>query len=147
MASTLYPMPKFHFSVVWGGTSIAFTEVSGLNKDIDIIEYRFGSSPDFSKMKMPGMAKNGNITLKRGLFVNDDQFYTWYNTVAMNLVERRNLTISLLDENHQPVVVWKVRDCFIVSLKGTDLKSDANEVAIETVEIANQGFTVEYIAQ
>lgn len=147
MSSTLFPMPKFHFSVEWGGTSIAFTEVSGLNKDIDIIEYRVGSSPQFSKVKMPGLEKFSNITLKRGVFVNDDDFYTWYNSVAMNLVERRNITISLLDETHQPVVVWKVRDCFIVSLKGTDLKSDANEVAIETVEIANQGFSVEYISQ
>ena len=95
---------------------------------------------------MPGLQKNGNITLKRGVFVNQNDFVTWYNTVAMNLVERRSITISLLDENHNPVVVWKVRDCFIVSLKSTDLKSDANEVAIETVEIANQGFEVEYLS-
>lgn len=145
MPSTNFPMPKFHFSVEWGGTSIAFTEVSGLNRDIDVIEYRVGSSPLFSKMKMPGMEKFSNITLKRGVFINDNDFYNWYNTVAMNLVEKRNITISLLDENHSPVVVWKVKDCFIVSLKSTDLKSDANEVAIETIEIANQGFTIEYI--
>ena len=139
------PLPKFHFSVEWGGTSIAFTEVSGLNRDIDIIEYRVGSSPLFSKMKMTGLQKFSNITLKRGVFINDNDFYNWYNTVAMNLVEKRNITISLLDENHSPVVVWKVKDCFIVSLKSTDLKADANEVAIETIEIANQGFTIEYI--
>ncbi|MBE99367.1 phage tail protein [Flavobacterium coralii] len=146
MANSNYPLPKFHFSVNWGGTTMSFTEVSGMEQALDVIEYRMGNSPQFSKMKMPGLQKNGNITLKRGVFVNQNDFVTWYNTVAMNLVERRSITISLLDENHNPVVVWKVRDCFIVSLKSTDLKSDANEVAIETVEIANQGFEVEYLS-
>lgn len=146
MANPNYPMPKFHFSVEWGGSKIAFTEVSGLNKEMDIIEYRFGNSPDFFKYKMPSMKKNGNITLKRGTFAGDNEFYEWYNTVAMNLVERRSITISLLDESHKPVIVWKLRDCFVLSLKCTDMKSDANELAIDTVEIANHGFTMEHVA-
>lgn len=141
----VYALPKFHFMVAWGGTKIAFTEVSGLNREMDLIEYRVGSSPEFFKRKMPGLQKNGNITLKRGVFANDNEFFQWYNTVAMNQVQRRDLTISLLDEKHEPKVVWKVRDCFIVSLKCTDLKADANEIAIETVDIANHGFTVEYV--
>ena len=87
----------------------------------------------------------GNITLKRGVFINDNEFYEWYNTVALNTVQRRDLTISLLDENHEPKVVWKVKECFIVSLKCTDLKAEANEIAIDTVELANHGFTLEYL--
>jgi phage tail-like protein len=146
MPNTDFPLPKFHFSVEWGGTKIAFTEVSGLNKDLDVIEHRVGSSPEFFKKKMPGLAKMGNVTLKRGVFAGDNEFYQWFNTVAMNTVERRNITISLLNELHQPKVVWKVKDCFIVSLKCSDMKSDANEAAIDTVEIANHGFTMEHIA-
>ncbi len=145
MPSSNYPMPKFSFTVAWGGYTMAFTEVSGLNKNIDVIEYRMGNSPEFFKMKMPGLQKFDNITLKRGVFINQNDFVTWYNTVAMNLVERRTVVISLLDENHDPVIVWTAKDCFVVSLKSTDLKSDANEVAIETIELANQGFTVEYL--
>ncbi len=145
MAHTDFPLPKFHFSVEWGGSKIAFTEVSGLNKEVEVLEHRVGSSPEFFKQKRPGMSKLSNITLKRGLFAGDNEFYDWYNTVALNTVERRNITISLLDENHEPKVVWKVRDCFIVSLKCTDMKSDANEAAIETVEIANHGFTIEHL--
>jgi phage tail-like protein len=139
-----FPLPKFHFSVAWGGNTIAFTEVSGLNKEMDIIEHRVGSSPEFFKRKMPGMQKNGNVTLKKGVFVSNDDFVKWFNTVAQNTVEKRTVTISLLDESHQPKVVWTLRDCFIVSLKCTDLKSDANEAAIDTVELANHGFTIEY---
>ena len=146
MPNTDFPLPKFHFSVAWGGTKIAFTEVSGLNKEMDIIEHRVGSSPEFFKKKMPGLQKLNNISLKRGVFAGDNEFYQWYNTVAMNTVERRNITISLLNENHAPVVVWKVKDCFIVSLKCSDMKADANEAAIDTVEIANHGFTMEHVA-
>jgi phage tail-like protein len=146
MPNTDFPLPKFHFSVEWGGTKIAFTEVSGLNKEMDIIEHRVGSSPEFFKKKMPGLQKLSNISLKRGVFAGDNEFYQWYNTVVMNTVERRNITISLLNENHAPVVVWKVKDCFIVSLKCSDMKADANEAAIDTVEIANHGFTMEHVA-
>ena len=81
-----FPLPKFHFSVVWGGSKIAFTEVSGLNKEMDIIEHRVGSSPEFFKRKNPGLQKNGNITLKRGVFINDYEFFQWFNTVAQNTV-------------------------------------------------------------
>jgi phage tail-like protein len=146
MPNTDFPIPKFHFSVEWGGTKIAFTEVSGLNKEMDIIEHRVGSSPEFFKKRMPGLQKLSNISLKRGVFAGDNEFYQWYNTVAMNTVERRNITISLLNENHIPVVVWKVKDCFIISLKCSDMKADANEAAIDTVEIANHGFTMEHVA-
>ncbi|NHN27088.1 phage tail protein [Flavobacterium jejuense] len=142
MPNTNFPLPKFHFSVQWGGSKIAFTEVSGLNKEMDVIEHRVGSSPNFYKEKMPGMQKLSNITLKRGVFLGDNEFYDWYNTVAQNTVEKRTITISLLDENQQPKVVWTVKDCFIVSLKCTDLKSDANEAAIDTVEVANHGVDV-----
>jgi len=145
MPNTDFPLPKFHFNVQWGGSKIAFTEVSGLNKEMDILEHRVGSSPEFFKRKMPGLQKIGNITLKRGVFINDNEFYEWYNTVALNTVQRRDLTISLLDENHEPKVVWKVKECFIVSLKCTDLKAEANEIAIDTVELANHGFTLEYL--
>ena len=65
MPNTDFPLPKFHFSVVWGGSKIAFTEVSGLNKEMDVIEHRVGSSPNFFKEKMPGLQKLSNITLKK----------------------------------------------------------------------------------
>ena len=105
-----YPLPKFHFSVDWGGTRIGFTEVSGLNVETDVIEYREGASPEFHKIKMPGMQKFGNVTLKRGTFKADNEFYNWWNTVKLNKIERRDVTISLLNENHEPVVVWKIKN-------------------------------------
>jgi len=138
-----YPIPKFHFSVQWGGTKIGFTEISGLEVSTDAIEYREGSSPEFHKIKMPGLQKFSNITMKRGIFQGDNDFYNWWNTISMNTVDRRDLIITLLNETHQPVVVWKVKNAFPVKMQSTDLKADGNEVAIETLEVAHEGLTIQ----
>jgi phage tail-like protein len=138
-----YPLPKFHFTVEWGGTRIGFSEVSGLDMQVDLIEYRDGSSPTYGKIKMPGMHKFSNITLKRGVFQGDNDFFNWLNTVSLNTIERRDLTISLLNEQHMPVMTWKVRNAWPVKVQSTDLKSDANEVAIETLELAHEGLTIQ----
>jgi phage tail-like protein len=138
-----YPIPKFHFSVQWGGTNIGFSEVSGLNIENKVIEYRDGISPEYSKIKMPGMREYSNITLKRGVFKGDNEFYKWLNTISLNTVERRDLTITLLNEKHEPVVVWKVTNAFPVKIQSTDLKADGSEVAIEQLDLAHEGLTID----
>jgi phage tail-like protein len=138
-----YPLPKFHFQVEWGGARIGFTEVTGLGVETEMIEYREGSSPEYSKIKMPGLQKFSNITLKRGVFKSDNEFYDWWNTVALNTIERRDIIISLLNESHQPVVVWKVKNAWPVKVQSPDLKSDGNEVAIESIELAHEGLSIE----
>ncbi|MBN8718823.1 conserved hypothetical phage tail region protein [Hydrobacter penzbergensis] len=137
-----YPIPKFHFRVEWGGSRIGFSEATGLDKQIEAIEYREGSSPTYSKIKMPGLHKFSNITLKRGTFEGDKEYYKWINTVNLNKVERRDVTISLLNENHDPVITWKVINAFPVKIQASDLKADGNEVAIETLELAHEGLDV-----
>lgn len=138
-----YPLPKFHFQVEWGGTKIGFTEVTGLEVETQMIEYRDGASPEYHKTKMPGMQQYGNLTLKRGVFAADNEFYDWWNTVALNTIERRDITISLLNEAHEPVVVWKVKNAWPTKVTSTDLSSDGNEVAIETLELAHEGLTMQ----
>jgi phage tail-like protein len=140
-----YPLPKFHFTVDWGGTRIGFTEVSGLTLETEVIEYREGSSPEYGKIKMPGMKKSSNITLKRGTFVSDNEFYQWLNTVNLNKIERRDVTISLLNEEHEPVMVWKVKNAWPTKLQSTDLKADGSEVAIETLELVHEGLTIDTV--
>ena len=131
-----YPVPKFHFQVEWGGAKIGFTEVTGLEVSTDVIEYRDGASPEYHKIKMPGMQKFSNVTLKRGTFKGDNDFYNWWNTVALNTIVRRDVTVSLLNESHEPVVVWKIKNAWPLKVQSTDLKGDGNEVAIESLELA-----------
>jgi phage tail-like protein len=138
-----YPLVKFHFQVDWGGTKIGFTEVSGLDVETEVVEYREGSSPEYSKIKMPGMQKFSNITLKRGTFKSDNEYFKWWNTVKLNTIERRDVTISLLNESHEPVVTWKVKSAWPTKIQSTDLKADGNEVAIESMELAHEGLTIQ----
>lgn len=138
-----YPLPKFHFQVEWSGTRIGFTEITGLDVETEVIEYRAGASPEYSSQKMPGRQKFANITMKRGVFATDNEYYEWWNTVKLNKIERRDLTISLLNEEHEPVVVWKVKSAWPVKIQSTDLKADGNEVAIETIEVAHEGLSIQ----
>jgi phage tail-like protein len=139
-----YPLPKFHFLVKWDpGVRAGFTEVTGLDMQIEAIEYREGSSPEYSKVKMPGMRKFSNITLKRGTVAGDSDFYKWVQNINLDAaVERRDITISLLDETHAPVMSWKAKQAFPVKLAASDLKSDGNEVAIESIELVHEGLSL-----
>lgn len=141
--ATNYPLVKFHFQVEWGGTKIGFTEVSGLDVETEVVEYRHGASPEYSKVKMPGMQKFSNLTLKRGTFATDNEYYNWWNTVKLNTIERRDITISLLNEEHSPVITWKVKNAWPAKVQSTDLKADGNEVAIESMEIVHEGLTIQ----
>ncbi|OIO82092.1 MAG: phage tail protein [Gallionellaceae bacterium CG1_02_60_948] len=138
-----YPLPVFHFSVQWGGTRIGFSEVTGLTQENQAIEYREGNFPEYSTIKMPGMRKFSNVTLKRGIVKSDNEFFRWLATVSLNTVERRDIIISLLNENHEPVMTWKVLNAFPVKVEGPQLKATGNEVAIESIELAHEGLSLE----
>lgn len=138
-----YPLPAFHFKVDWGGTSVAFSEVTGLNIEVQPIEYRSGDSPEFSTIKMPGLKKYGNITLKRGVFASDNDYYKWMQTIKMNKPERRDVTITLLNEEHAPVMTWKVMNAWPTKITSPDMKANDNNAAIETLEIAHEGVTID----
>ena len=139
-----WPLPKFYFTVETDSLSEAtFQEVSGLDTEAQPIEYRHGNSPIFSTIKMPGLVKVSNITLKKGIFVNDNKFYDWYAKIKMNTILRETVVISLLDETGAPKMVWTLSNAWPTKVTGTDLKSDGNEVAVETLELAHEGLTIE----
>jgi len=142
--ATNYPISAFHFQVEWGGTRIGFTEVSGLSVELQSIDYREGSSPEYQVTKMPGIPQYSNITLKRGVYKSDNEFFQWLNTVKMNNIERRDLTISLLNESHEPVTSWKVKYAWPCKVEGPTLNSTGNEVAVESIELCHEGINIEF---
>jgi len=143
MADSQWPIPKFHFRVEWAGNDIGFQEISGLSMETQFIEYRAGNDATFLTQKIPGLKKHGNITLKKGMFAQDNAFWDWWSDVQANKDRRETVTITLLDEEGSPVFVWTVTNAFPVKVSAPDLKSDANEVAIETIELAHEGITQE----
>ena len=91
---------------------------------------------------MPGLKKYTNIVLKRGVQKNDKEFFDWVNTVQLNTVERRDITISLLDETHAPLITWKVRNAWPCKYEISPLHASSNEVLIETLELAHEGLSI-----
>ncbi|WP_123388012.1 phage tail protein [Paraburkholderia sp.] len=139
----VWPLPKFYFSVDIGSqTNLPFQEVSGLDTETQVIEYRAGNNKVFSTIKMPGIAKFGNVTLKKGIFVKDNKFFDMYSKISMNLIARVTVTIKLLDQSGSPTMVWTLANAWPTKITGTDLKSDGNEVAVETIEFAHEGLKV-----
>lgn len=141
---TNWPLPKFYFKVFIGSedSAVSFQEVSGLETETQIIEYRHGDNKAFSTIKMPGIAKVGNVTLKKGIFTKDNNFFKWYSTIKMNTIKRETVTIQLLDEQGSPTMTWTLTNAWPTKITGTDLKSDANEVAIESMELAHEGLII-----
>lgn len=141
---TNWPLPKFYFKVSLGSpdSTVSFQEVSGLETETQAIEYRHGDSKTFSVIKMPGIAKFGNVTLKKGIFTKDNNFFKWYSAIKMNTIRRETITIQLLDEQGSPTMTWTLTNAWPTKVKGTDLKSDANEVALESMELAFERLTV-----
>ncbi len=141
-STSVWPLPKFHFQVKWDAEVMSFQEVSGLDIEAQPIEYRHGDSPEFSTIKMPGIKKSGNVTMKKGVFKSDNKFWDWFNQIKMNTIKRVPVTISLLDETGAPTMVWTLANAWPTKLTATDLKSDGNEVSIESIEIAHEGITI-----
>ena len=141
----VWPLPKFRFVVDWGDQqqNIAFQEVSGLEAETQVIEYRHSNSPKFSTIKMPGIAKYGDVTMKRGVFVNDNSFWKWYDQIKMNTIKRQAVVIKLLDEKGGTTMKWTLENAWPTKITSTDLKSDGNEVAVDTIVVAHEGLTIE----
>ncbi|MGB5818622.1 MAG: phage tail protein [Saonia sp.] len=137
-----YPLTVFHFSVSWGGEDIGFSEVGGLTVEIDPIDYRDGlMSANTLALKRPGIRKSGNISLKRGICAGNIDLYNWFNNTGQPNIERRDLTITMLNDEGEPVFVWSITQAWPIKCDGPGLNATGNEIAIEALELAHEGIT------
>jgi phage tail-like protein len=141
-----YPLPKFHFELDWGGIRMGFTEVSGLDFETEVIEYREGNLPTYNKTKQPGLTKFTDVTLKRGIVLDNLEYYEqWVKTAMFQEKKesyRRTVTIKLLNEEHKAIITWTLSKAWPSKIQSTDLKADANEVAIETMTLVHEGLVM-----
>ena len=136
------PIP-FAFQVDFGdGVKHGFSEMSGLDGAVAPIEYRTSDSKGFSAVKMPGIRKSSNVTLKRGVIARNTTFWAWLDASLGSLIERRTITIALLDEQARPVMVWKLTNAAPIKVEGPSLNANGNDVAVETVELSHEGVSI-----
>ena len=138
MAST--PYGKFRYKVEIDGLEAGgFSEASGFDASIDVIEYREGDMVQ-TPMKLPGLKKYGNITLKKGV-ADSMVMYEWMIAGVEGEVERKTITITILDETETATASWQVINAWPAKYTAPDFNATASEVAIETLEIAHEGMT------
>lgn len=140
--NAVWPLPVFYFKVeIEDVATLSFKEVAGLDVENNPIVYRGGDNPNYSKISMPGMNRYSKIILKKGICKSDDNFWNWINEIKLNNIKRRAVTISLLDEEGTPTLVWKVVNAWPSKIAGVDF--NGNELAIETLELSHEGITIE----
>lgn len=129
-----------------GDIAGGFSEVSGLNTEITVAEYRNGNAPVNYVTKVPAIHKAGDVTLKRGV-IGADNIYTWLDQVrAGDVTAKRNVTIKLKNEDatsSASVVTWKLLNAMPIKWTGPTLTAKGgSDVAIEELVLA-----VEHIEQ
>ena len=140
------PLLNFHFTVEWGATRVGFTRVEGLTAETDVAYYREGNSPEYAPRPIPTVIRYADIVLHRGIVAGDNDIHNWFRTVEQMRTERRDVLISMLNDEHQPAVVWRVKGAFIRKIDGPTLSGtgEYGGIAIERMVLAHEGFTIEH---
>jgi phage tail-like protein len=139
------PFTGFNFIVDLGGIggedtpAGGFKDVEGLEVTIDVLEYRVGNDKTSNVRKLPGLRKFSNVTLKRG-FLTDTRLWDWINA---DPPDKRNVVITLLDEQRASRVRFVLRQAWPVKWSGPDLHAKGTDVAMESLELTHEGLEVQ----
>jgi len=132
------PYGGYNFLVeIDGITRAGFRECSGLDTSQDAGEYREGTDP-LTVRKLPGLIKYSNISLKRGI-TDDAELWEWRKTVMDGQVERKNMSIILMNDAREEKLRWNVKNCWPTKWEGPGFNATSGDVAVETLEIAHEG--------
>jgi phage tail-like protein len=147
------PYKNFKFKVKWDGRYVAgISKVGALKRTTEVIEHREGGDPSTSR-KSPGRTKYDAITLERGV-THDDEFAKWANKVwsqnaglgaEVSLKDfRKDVILELLNETGQVVQAYKIFRCWVSEFQYlSDLDSNTNSIAIQTIKLENEGFELD----
>jgi phage tail-like protein len=115
-----------------------FSEVTGFDASIDVIEYRNGDGKPSTPLKLHGLRKYGNVTFKWGVTANK-AVYDWFATWLDAEGTRKNITVTLLDDGETAKATWTLTAAWPVKYTAPEFNATSSEVAIESVEIAHEG--------
>jgi len=136
----LPPFLTFNFAVEIEGLLVGgFTEVTGLETDISVEEYREGGVNDHVH-KLAGPASHANLVLRHGL-TSLSTLWTWYYDTTRGVIQRRSGTVMLLNPSQVPVMWWNFRNALPVRWTGPTFNAASDEVGTESLELAHEGLT------
>jgi phage tail-like protein len=143
------PYVQFNFLVDLGdgnteGPDAGFQEISGIGMEVTVSEYRTGNSRENSVMKITGMNKSTDVTMKRGV-IGSLNLYKWLDDIRNgNQAALRTVTISLQSEDHsQAVQTWKLMRARITKHTSGPLNAKGTDVAMEELVLAYERLEME----
>lgn len=142
--TTYYPPLGFHFEVRFNNfkDEIHFQSVTGLNVELETEQIAEGGENRF-KHTLPTRAKYQNLVLKRGMLI-DSKLIAWCRNTVENLdIQPTDLTITLLNNEHKPLVTWKVTHAWPIKWTVDDLNAETGKIVIETIELVYDFFSIE----
>ena len=142
-----YPPVGFHFRIEVMDLSpndndVRFTEVSGLSVEMGTEEIAEGGENRFVQ-KYPVRAKYPELVLKRGLLRNSEVVNWIRKCIEEFSIQPKNIDISLLNDEHQPLMTWHVVNAYPTKWTVSDLNASNNAVVIESMQLFYQYFKVD----
>ncbi|MDY6911256.1 MAG: phage tail protein [Chloroflexota bacterium] len=133
-----FPTAKFGIEI---GSIMAaeFTEVTGLEAEVEIFEYQEGGNNLFTH-KLPGRVKFPNITLKRGVTDSRD-LWDWFQSGIYGQIQRKNMSIMLFDQSGEEAKRWNFVNAYPIKWTGPSFKASDNSISIETLVIVHEGMS------
>jgi len=142
--SNYYPPLGFHFKVEFANLSgeYQFQSVSGLNVELETEQIAEGGENRF-KHKLPLSTRYPNLVLKRGIRV-DSALTKWCRDALENFdIKPTNITISLLNEEHEPLMTWNVVHAYPIKWSVSEFNAEKSQLAIESIELAYNYFNIQ----
>lgn len=140
MTDTMYPYSRFRYRLEIEGLEVGgFCEASGFDTCSDELDYRDDASIN-APVKLQGMRKYSNITLKNGL-TSSDVLYNWLMEGASGGVLRKTVTITAIDESATAFASWQIINAWPCKYTVPDFNAGSCELAIETLELVHEGIT------
>jgi len=143
------PYTRFNFLVDLGdgnteGPSAGFQEVSGLGMEVTVTEYRNGNAKENSAIKITGLNKATDVTMKRGI-IGSLNLYQWLNQVRNgDQGALRTVTVQLQSEDHTAIVqTWKLLRARIIKHTSGPLNALGTEAAMEEMVLAYERLEIE----
>ncbi len=131
------PVAELRFKVDLPGITIGrFRECSGIEVEVEVLDYMEGGSNDFVH-KLPTRVKYPNVVLKRGV-THEEALAKWFFDSRFT-PQRRDMTITLLGPGTQVVRSWTFMNAYPVKWTGPNLSASSNQIAVESLEVVHNG--------
>lgn len=130
-----YPLMNYRYMATVGDDNISFSEISGLTMEYESTEHKEATDNGIKTYQLLGQPKSPSITLKKGLFKSESKLYKWFSEIHTSTFTKKDIVISLLDNENNAIMTWNVLNAFPTKFDGPSLNASENNVAFQSLEL------------